>query len=181
MDQFQHKCFLDAFDGFQSAYKTMEKKTRFLNSPNIFEDVIHREVVALFTKEPSVLNDNLILSWIIDPKSLLITNRKWFTPGELLEIQSWKLPLPQTEKYFDYSYSRFSKVWFCSSLLLGLSAHSGHQAHEVDEFRRILETCPCRAPHTRSDPSRDSDAAYVNIAIDTASVLLSLSLLLSLW
>lgn len=110
MDRFRHKCFLDAFDGFQSAYKSMGKKTRFLDSPNIFEDVIHREVVALFTKEPGVLNDNLILSWVVDLGSPLITDRKWFSPEELLEIQSWKLPLPKTEGSFDYSYSRFSKV-----------------------------------------------------------------------
>lgn len=101
----------------------MRKKTQFLNSTKIFEDVIYQEVVALFKKEPSALNDNLILSWIIDLDSEFITER--FLDDELLQLKSWRLPLPEMGESFAFSLGRFSKVSEGYAMFYSLSKGTG--------------------------------------------------------
>lgn len=105
--------FTSVYNAFVATYKAMTPESKFVfsHSGRVLEDVIYDNARTLSKKGP-------VHQWVLDLGDEDVLS--WFSkPGELDELRSRIIPLPDPDKVFVASMARFADV--CTDILSRLA------------------------------------------------------------
>lgn len=120
--------FTSIYNTFVATYKAMTPQSKFVfsHSGRVLEDIIYDNVRTLSKKSPAH-------QWVLDLSDEDVLS--WFSkPGELDELRSRIIPLPESDNVFVASMARFADVCapiYCPSCLERLSPTLGRHRCRV--------------------------------------------------